>query len=101
MDSQEITFNITFTSQLLDAIANKVVEKGGKPLLSAISEKIIANNKTENIEYDYSVNEVAKVTNKSTHTIRRHINKKLLKAYKVGKSWRITENNLKLYLNGE
>jgi excisionase family DNA binding protein len=55
-----------------------------------------ANTSVSEKEY-YSVNDVAKITNKTAWTVRQHISTGLLVAEKVGKSFLINKNNLENY----
>ena len=48
----------------------------------------------------YTVKEVTEIMNVHRYTIYRHIDEGLLKATKVGKSYRIKESDLKYYLKG-
>ncbi len=50
-------------------------------------------------ERQYTVKEIAEMTKRTPWTVRKHIDDKLLKATKVGKSWLISETNYKNYLN--
>ena len=42
----------------------------------------------------YDVKEVAKLLKVTTSTVKRYINSKRLKAFKVGNSWRITKSDI-------
>lgn len=46
----------------------------------------------------YTTQQVADILQLDVRTIRRNVNEGKIKAYKVGKSWRITEEDLKEYL---
>ena len=46
----------------------------------------------------YSVKEVADILDMNPETIKRYIHKKELKAYKIGREWRIKESDLKEFL---
>lgn len=46
----------------------------------------------------YSVKEVADILDMNTETIKRYIHKEELKAYKIGREWRIEESDLKEFL---
>ncbi|WNH09999.1 helix-turn-helix domain-containing protein [Thalassobellus suaedae] len=84
-------FELTVTGvdpELVEAVAKKIIELTGQEV-----------KKPE--ELVYTVEEVARLSDNSTQTIRIHINKGILKAHKVGKPWLIKESNLKRYLNGE
>ncbi len=98
---QEISFKMKMSSQFFEAIAKQVVKEGGQSLLNEIAKQVTSISKTDNIENDYSVKEVAKLREVSEATIRKHIALGLLKAKKVGKSYNIKENDLKNYLNGK
>ena len=52
-------------------------------------------------ELQYTVGEVADMSKQSEGTITRHIRTGLLIASKVGKSWKITQNNYLKYINND
>lgn len=82
----------------------ELVVKGVDPaLVEAVARKIIelTGQEIKKQELTYSVEEVARLTEKSEQTIRLHINNGLLKAHKIGKPWAIKEVNLTQYLNGK
>ena len=73
-------------------------------LINAIAERVIEITNPgffKQQEIYYSVNEVAKIVGVKPQTIRRHIKDKILFAEKPGKNHRISESNLKLYINGK
>lgn len=49
----------------------------------------------------YTVEEVAKMVGSTDRTIRNYIKNKRIKAVKVGNKYIISEDNLKLFINGE
>lgn len=61
---------------------------------------IIVKREVNELKF-YTVEEVAKMLKVSHMTIRREIERGNLKAAKVGHVWRITEEELKRYLNRE
>lgn len=82
------------------AIEIKLEQDDIEKIATRVAEKL-QDMREENVVRTYTVKDVAKITNSTTATITRHINKKLLKAKKTGKSYTITENNLKKYLENE
>lgn len=52
-------------------------------------------------EIQYTVSEVAKMSKQTVGTITRHIRNKLLTGSKVGKSWKITQENYLKYITNE
>lgn len=72
----------------IKAIAKEVAVINAKDMKSVAKEQ----------ELQYTVNQVAKMTNKTPWTIRQHIDIGLLSASKVGKSWLISEDNYKKYI---
>jgi len=88
--SKEGTFELKVTGVdpiLVEAVARKIIELTGQEI--------------KDQELTYTVEEVAKLTDKSVQTIRLHINNGLLKAHKVGHPWAIKDSNLKDYLHGK
>ena len=74
-----------------------------KDLKDIAQEVAIINNKEAKAEVNkpeklYTVNEVAEMTSRTPWTVRMHINAKILKATKVGKSWLITEKEYNNYI---
>ena len=61
---------------------------------------IIVKREVNELKF-YTIEEVAKMLKVSHMTIRREIERGNLKAGKVGHVWRITEEELKRYLNRE
>ncbi|MGD1816008.1 MAG: helix-turn-helix domain-containing protein [Pleomorphochaeta sp.] len=47
----------------------------------------------------YSVNEIANMLNLHQKTIQRYIREGKLKANKIGKAWRVEDNELKIFAN--
>jgi excisionase family DNA binding protein len=91
----EIQVTAKLSEQDVKSIAKEVA-------IIQAKDKVKAKGVKEESETFYTVNEVAKKLKKQPQTIRYHINNGLLAATKTGKSWTITENNLKLYAsNGE
>lgn len=89
MDPQEINVTIKVTPEIIDAIAEKVIEK--------------TNNTTPKNDSKllFTINEVVKMTLRKKDTIYRHIRAGLLIANKSGKSYLITEENLNNYIHGK
>jgi hypothetical protein len=81
---------ITIIAKLSEADMKNIAEKVAK-----INSTEESNTVTEK-KY-YSVNDVAKITNKTAWTIRQHIGAGLLVAEKVGKSFLINKNNFENY----
>lgn len=54
----------------------------------------------ENIKL-YTLKELEELLSTSYRTLLNYIKEGKLKAVKIGKSWRVTEENLKAFLNGE
>ncbi|MNR36495.1 hypothetical protein D3C85_1544170 [compost metagenome] len=52
-------------------------------------------------ELQYTVGEVAEMSKQSEGTITRHLRDGLLIGSKVGKSWKITQNNYLKYINND
>lgn len=46
----------------------------------------------------YTVKEVAKILKIDVETVRRHIYRKKIKAYKIGSDWRIKSTDLEKYI---
>lgn len=79
----------------LEAIIEGVSKRVGPQVVENIDKFINATNQT------YTVKQVAQLANSDHTTILRHINKKLLVASRVGKSWKITQDALDNYLNNK
>lgn len=88
MDPQEISVTIKLTAAMVNAIAHRVAEIQGPQTISKV-------------DLTYTVKEVASMLDKTTTTITRHIRLDLLEAHKIGKSYIITQNNLKNYINAK
>lgn len=52
-------------------------------------------------EFQYTVAEVAEMSKQKTGTVTRHIRLGLIKASKVGKSWKISQENYQNYINNK
>lgn len=98
MDS--ININIDLTPKMIDKLTDKILVKGGKRVIEAIAERAVVEKKKEVTEIVYTVKEVAEITKQSTQTVHNHIKHEILKATRLGKDFRITETNLKNYING-
>lgn len=48
----------------------------------------------------FSVDEVAKILKHDTTTILRFLNKDILKGFKSGREWRVSQQSLNDYING-
>lgn len=90
MDGFKLKSKIEISYELIDAIAQRVIEIT-KPRIIQI----------EPPEVTYTVNEVAKMLDKDQTTVRRHIKNGLLVATKNGKSFTITQTNFNNYINGK
>ena len=82
----ELEFKVNASAQLIDAIADKVIEKT-KPAAEKKPDKV------------FTVNQIANEVGKTPQTIRMHIIKGLLIAKKTGKSFSITQSNFDKYVN--
>jgi coproporphyrinogen III oxidase-like Fe-S oxidoreductase len=82
---------ITIIAKLSKADMKNIAEE-----VARINSAEEANTSMADKEY-YSVNDVAKITNKTAWTVRQHIGLGLLIAQKVGKSFLINKNNLENY----
>lgn len=82
-------YPIDWIPQLVDIISKSVFEK----VLGQIA-KVTPDNPPEQ---NYTVKVIATLTNRSVSTVTRHCRIGLLKGYKVGKSWLITEENYVRY----
>jgi hypothetical protein len=80
--------------------------------INKLAKKVAVINKTDdsqkrrlliptNEELQYTVGEVAEMSKQSESTITRHIRDGLLIGSKVGKSWKITQNNYLKYINND
>lgn len=49
----------------------------------------------------YTLDEVAELVNITRRTLYKHIEEGKLKATKVGGRWRVSDSNLRKYINGE
>lgn len=84
---------IDWMPELIDSFSKKVINN----IISKIGEHLEKNPfKSATDERNYTIKQVATMTNKSLSTVKRHCKIGLLKGSKVGKSWLITEEN---YLN--
>jgi hypothetical protein len=84
---KQIFFQVIATPELVDFIAEKVIEKQ-----QAMAPKM----EPDDLEKLFTVEEIAALVKKSTQTITRHCRLGLLEADKVGKSWLISKEN---YIN--
>ena len=50
-------------------------------------------------QYLYTVKEIAVLLSLTEETIREKLRKKELKGVKIGKSWRVSNENLKAFIN--
>jgi excisionase family DNA binding protein len=57
--------------------------------------------KSKNEIKNFTINQVAKLTNQHARTVNRHIEKGNLIAKKTGKKFLITETNLKKYIEND
>lgn len=78
-------YALEWADKLIDQISESIKQK----IMSEISNRPTIEEK------NYTVDEVARLVNKSTQTITRHIRLGYLKAYKAGggKSWIITHED--------
>ena len=93
MDKEEYTFQITMSSQMIDAIVKKVLVKAENKILDAVDQ--ISD---EQIKKTYTLKEVAKILDVEIRTMQRtaHANKDLF--VRIGGKTFITENNLRTFL---
>jgi len=85
---------IEITANLSPKAIKKIAKECAKILEGNTIE--IAQIKTPKT---YSTKQVAAITHKSKATIQRHCEKGILEANKPGKSWIITDENLKNYIS--
>ncbi|CAL2094612.1 hypothetical protein [Tenacibaculum sp. 190524A02b] len=97
---EKFTLDVDFTEALLNRVAKLCLERGGKKLLQAITERAIQQKKIE-IQNDpvYTLKEIAQMTKRSVKTIENHIHYGYLKATKHG-DYRVTHTNYLNYING-
>ena len=90
----ELTVNLS--EEAIHRIAQQVavINKNDEPLTVETS---ISSRKG----IPYTVKEVAEMVKFSEGTVTRHIRNKLLGATKVGKSWKISEENYQKYIENE
>ena len=88
MEAQEISFTFKLTSDFISAVAHKMVE---------IQEPTLKNE----VPQIYTIKEVSRLVGKTPATVTKHCRLGLLKAEKSGKSYLITENNLKNYIDAK
>lgn len=79
----------------LEAFIEGVSQRVGKQVVDSLEKLVTATNQT------YTIQQVAKLLNCDTTTIYNHINRKLLTASKVGKSWKVTQAQLDDYLKNK
>lgn len=73
-------------------------------IISAISSKfddILTKQMQVSEMQTLTVKDVSRIINKDPNTILRYIDKKLIKASKIGKEWIITPQSLNLFINGK
>lgn len=100
MGRNTINIEIEVTDKMLDDIATKILKKKeSKRLLERIVKNIKQDVKQKQ-NITYTVEEVAKAVKQHKSTVLRHIKYDILKATKTGKSYIITEQNFKNYING-
>lgn len=87
----KITFDMP--DDFVDKVAKKVAILNREPK----RELFIPTNE----ELQYTVGEVAEMSKQSKQTIARHCRDGLITASKVGKSWKITQNNYLKYINND
>ncbi|GEP50272.1 hypothetical protein FNO01nite_09440 [Flavobacterium noncentrifugens] len=86
--------SVDWMPYLVDSLSNKVLNN----IISKIDKKLQTNPPDFTSDArNYTVGQVAKMTNKSVSTITRHCRIGLLKASKVGKSWLIREKDYIIY----
>lgn len=88
MEHPEINFTLKLTSEMIEAIADRVVERQRSAPLPNMREH----------QTFFTVKEVAEMVGKKPATITKHCRIGLLKAEKTGKSYTITLDNLKDYI---
>jgi len=88
--------SIDWMPHLVNALSKKVMTN----IIDQI-EKHLANNPlaVRHGERNFTIDEIASMTNRSVSTVTRHCRIGLLKASKVGKAWLITEKNYSDYKN--
>lgn len=69
------------------------------PFIDGIVKRVCEELKVKQVGETYSTKEVAEKIGVNEQTIRRHIREGLLKATQNGKSYIITEQNLKKYIS--
>lgn len=84
----EVTLAVDLTEKVLEAVSNRIIE-------------ITNPDFFKDQETTYTVKEAARLADCTAQTIGNHIRAGILIATKVGKSYKITESNLKAYINGE
>lgn len=73
-------------------------------LIQAVALRVIELTQPDffkNQEQKFTVREASRLLDIKEQSVRKHINKGILPAIKIGKSWRINESDLKNYLNGK
>jgi len=95
-----IKIELELTDEMLEILTKDLLKKGGKKIIDAVAKIAIDDKKKDIVSINYSMKEVARITNKNIRTIGKHIEKDLLTASRVGGQLLITETNLKKYING-
>lgn len=91
-----IKVEVEITDSVIDRIAKRVVEINK----SNEDEKTTSKKDLSEQKY-YSAKQISKITGIQYDTVRRHIRAGLLISKKIGKAHRISEDNLKTYLNNK
>lgn len=78
---------------------NLIIAEVSKNLIDGLKPVIV--ELSENSDQTYTVDQVAKLTNKDRSTVISHIKKGLLEAARTGKNYSITALSLKKYTHGE
>lgn len=69
------------------------------PFIDSIVDRVCYKLGSKKIGETYSVKEVSGLVKRDLQTVRRHIREGLLQANKTGKSYIITEQQLKQYIS--
>lgn len=89
-----LEIRVDLNDEQLKQIAKHIVASGLLPELLEKNEKPLD-------EQFMTIKQVASFTDQSTQTIINHIKSGILKANRMGKSWRVSRQSLKDYVNGE
>ena len=88
--------------------ASEIIELDDEFIASLTDEiELRINSKKDKITKLYSLKEIQEITGQTSETLLRHVknyttgnlDKTHLVAQKIGRDWRVTEENLKTYLN--